>query len=145
MDRFAEVIVYTLMADLLVIQLVDDRDGERRKKSDVIVLSILAAIQSLLIHYYLHIEWYRTIAAAFAWHFLLFDYIVVVLLVKNKVIRADAKWFTYMGHGTIDSVKLWRDHPYFRLIVRVAVFVIANAIYFRWSLLVWSWLKSLYS
>ena len=112
-----------------LVELIDDRRGDKKKVNDLIVLTFIAAILATVLQYFFKFEFWRTLPMMFAIHFLLFDYIVVILLRKNGVIRADADPFTYTGKTSkIDQI-VAKINPWVRLLIRVIVFGLAFAIF----------------
>jgi hypothetical protein len=89
----------------LDIQLLNDAWGEKRKGNDVIVLTALTIMMSILVNKWVH--WYSFPFLVWAWHFTFFDYLINILLYRNQIGTVQAKWWDYLGHSTIDS--LWRD------------------------------------
>lgn len=64
-------------------------------------------------------------------HFLLFDYIIVIILSKRQIITSSAKWYDYLGSKGMDTKEWWASkHWTIRMAIKIAVFIIACVIYF---------------
>jgi hypothetical protein len=124
-----KMIFYFLCALPLVIHVFDDRNGDNRKLNDLLALSAGSLIMAFIFSF-IGIEWYKTLAAIFGWHFGYFDYLIVHFLRRNNVISHKARWFTYIGKSS-KADQLWaRFSPWVRFIIRLSVFVACSLIYF---------------
>jgi len=94
----------------------------------MIALSIAAIAISMGLWWSLDIYFLRTLALMSGLHFMFFDYLINIILYRNKVIERPGaeKWLTYMGDTSkIDRWSFWRDmNPWMRLYLK---FVVLNA------------------
>jgi len=114
-------------------ELNDDRHGEKKsaKALDVVKRVALGLAVSFV---WLPLYCWQVCAAMFllsmAYHFLLFDYLIVLVLKHYKVISSSAHWCTYLGvTSTTDQLGWWREDPWFRLLVRLIVFILCLSLY----------------
>lgn len=124
-------IALVLCTSILIAQIIDDAHGDQNKVMDVKRLTLAAVIQSLLMWWPFQLYPWRSLSMMFGFHFMFFDYIIAYVLYRNKITESKAakNWFSYLGSGPIDM--LWKHwHPGWRLASRLAVFVIALAIFF---------------
>ena len=122
------VIVIVLSLPLLW-ELNNDRNGEWRKDKarDVAVRCFLFLACSSIWLFQFH--WLVCLSMLFlssAIHFFLFDYLVVLVLRKRKVIDPDANWFSYMGEESLtDNISWWRSDPWLRLSIKI-LYLLSN-------------------
>jgi hypothetical protein len=116
--------------------------GDTNKKRDVWIRAGIILLTATFGYFlrslnFLHIEslWQVLIGIgkvyllAIGLFFLVFDYAI-----NRKRGRKD--WFAYLGDGkddgTIDNIKWWKHmHPVWRLVVRIAFFILTLIIYFN--------------
>lgn len=73
----------------------------------------------------------QSIIMSGAIHFLLFDYLIVVVLTKNGVIETAAQWWDYLGSKGFDNFEWWKGKSWqVRMAIKIVVFIIACVIYF---------------
>lgn len=120
-------------------ELYDDRIGEtlKQKKLDVLwrCLSFSSsAIVSGWIIYGFHqtpfVYYLKAVVMSFAIFFLVFDYAIIIILVRRKIVELPKgqKWYSYLSKSPLD--KLWSGWDWkWRMAVRGAVFTISLIIY----------------
>jgi len=113
----------------LLVHLIDDRYGDRKKINDIISLTILSLALAFGIRGLFDIEIHQSLALMFGVHFGLFDYAIVYLLRRNGVISPHAKILSYYGQGKIDRI-LVKINPCVILSVRTIVFGLAIVYFF---------------
>jgi hypothetical protein len=103
----------------------NDRDGDLNKKIDVLWRGCLALFAGILNHVFNGVPYYIGTLLSVAIHFMFFDYTIVYIMAKRKVIAGYVGWYEYLGKkGVVDNIPSWRNaHPTTRLIIRIAVFV----------------------
>lgn len=103
----------------------NDHEGDFDKKRDVIVRGIVCLYSGAVLYLLTKtpVLWGALLAAGT--HFLIFDYWVVWVLRKNKIISPFAKIFSYLGKSSVqDKWSIWINiGPWGRLLARVTVFV----------------------
>jgi hypothetical protein len=126
----------------LVYELIQDRNGEskRDKRQDwgarLMLVTIGAMGNMWILREHVNYEgWnfmrglYSAMFLSFAIHLMLFDYLIVIILKKNGVIRPDAKPFSYLGK-TANYPKLWvKIGPWGRFSIRLLTLITAIIIY----------------
>lgn len=117
----------SLLAVLLPVawEVWNDRNGDFDKVRDVLVRAVLCLYSGILLYF---IEDFRFLFGALlaaSVHFLLFDYIIVYVLKRRKIIDQNAKVFSYLGKTSeLDGNSVWiRLGPWGRLITRLAFFI----------------------
>jgi hypothetical protein len=118
----------------VIVEVISDANGDYNKKIDVLFRMVFIIGISLIIHFLGYANFFAAVNVGVAIHFLLFDYIVTAVLIKNKVIEAPgAHWFSYMGKSSkIDNIKWWREtSPWIRLHIRLAYFLLSLVLYFK--------------
>lgn len=126
----AEVIGFALLFVPYIWEVYSDRNGDHDKTVDVIWRVILSATAVLsCVHLTDHSIWAAGLMCS-AIFFLLFDYTVAAVLIKNGVIEAKS-WFSYMGKsGKFDNWGWWRNmHPGWRFAIKMSVFTGSLLIY----------------
>lgn len=140
-----EIVGFTALSAPLIWEVWNDKDGDSHisrgligalfkipsKKIDIGARVIIMTIAALA-------TWAAGLAnpvIAFgmsgAIHFLFFDYIIVYILIQNNIISATAKWYDYLGAKGFDNYEWWRTKAwYWRMAIKIAVFVIVCIIYF---------------
>lgn len=131
MNHIKEIICFLILFAPYVWEVLNDRYGDLDKKLDVALRIAIGTVASIICWYFTGHSFFAAGFMCFAIFFLLFDYTIAAILVKNKVIRP-SKWFEYMGEsGDIDNIQWWRSmNPYLRFATRFAVFAVALIIYF---------------
>src|SRR5688572_21076350 len=118
-------------------EIMNDKRGDFNTKFDTwfrallmaIVATINTAMNELTFRYFL-----KSLNMSFAIFFLLFDYTIAFLLIKNKIVELKgAYWFTYLSKlKKVDTWQPWQSlDPWTRLMIRAAYFVLALLIYFN--------------
>lgn len=117
----------------------DDDHGDFNKKKDVVtravIMFITAALNAALNGRRLSSALWLlgiSINASVAWFFLLFDYTIAWILIRNKIVELKGvSWFDYLGKvGQVDNWGPWRNLTQKRrLWIRVGYFVISMALY----------------
>ena len=115
----------------LIWEVWNDAAGDTDKKRDVYLRAILLVLEGV------------TLFAIFGWpiplawilstsiHFLLFDYIIAYVLIKNGTLEPPRgvtyHWFTYTAKsGVVDNLKFWKNlNPWLKLLIRVGYFGLA--------------------
>jgi len=108
-----------------------DRKGEARKNKPIqlVLLSVFSLALAIAIDWRLTIDWFRSLALMWGFHVLCFDYLIVIILRRNGVIRPDANWFTYTGTTSrIDQI-VSRINPWLRFAIRVVIFALCLLIF----------------
>lgn len=116
----------------VIIHLIDDRNGDRRKINDIISLTIISLALAFGLKGLFDIGFFRSLLLMWAIHFALFDYATVYILRRNGVISPHAKIMSYYGQGKVDRI-LVKINPYIILSARVLVLGIAIAIFVLWD------------
>lgn len=131
MNTAKEIICFVILFAPYLWEVIDDRHGDLNKKIDVLWRVLIGAAASLFVWVMTGHSLWATGFMCFAIFFLLFDYTIAAVLIRNKVIAAK-DWFGYMGKkGITDNIGWWRDmKPGWRFAVRFAVFAIALVFYF---------------
>jgi hypothetical protein len=95
----------------------------------VLVATLNVAMNELTITFFL-----RSLNMSLAIFFLLFDYTIAFLLIKNKIVEVKgAFWFTYLSKvKQVDKLKAWAGlDAITRLMIRLAYFTLSLLIYFK--------------
>jgi hypothetical protein len=142
---FLEVLGISILSCPCVWEVWNDKDGDSHlskawicqfipltsKKIDIGARVILMLAAAWVVWFVGIAGFWVSLLMSWAIHFLVFDYAVVYVLIKNEIIRASAKWYDYLNGKGFDNFKAWRNKAwYIRMGVRVAVFVIICIIYF---------------
>jgi hypothetical protein len=140
-----EAIGLALLCVPLIWELWNDKDGDAHisraewnanvqmlsKKVDIFARCTMA-ITASVVNYVLGIN--SIIPSLFmsgAIHFLIFDYAIVYILIKNGVISPFARWWDYLGTKGMDNYEWWKGKSWqVRMVIKIAVFIIACLIYF---------------
>lgn len=117
----------------LISEVWNDRNGDLHKGADIIVRAALLIIEAFILHLNLHKPFIDSLILSTAFFFLLFDYLIAYVLIRNKVIepRIGYTWFNYQAKsGVVDNIPFWkRLNPWVKLGVRVVVFITAILIF----------------
>lgn len=131
MNHLKEIICFLILFSPYVWEVLNDRYGDLDKKLDVALRIAIDTVASIVCWYFTGHSLFAAGLMCFAIFFLLFDYTIAAILVKNKVIRP-SQWFSYMGEsGDIDNIPWWRNmNPWWRFAIRFSVFAVTLIIYF---------------
>lgn len=119
-----------------VIELFDDRHGDKNKAMDVLYRLMMLAIAATAAVWATHNNFFAAMNLSLAIHFLTFDYAINYILIKNGTLEPPRgvkyHWWTYQAKvGVIDNLKAWKNlNPYVKLLIRVTYFVGSLALYF---------------
>jgi hypothetical protein len=107
-----------------------DRRGEKPKEkaADIFMVSGIALLCSVAGYRLSAKPIIDGLLLAWALHFLLFDYLIVIILKKRGVIETKEHWFSYLGSSYTDDV-LRQFSPWQRLILKIWVFGVATLVY----------------
>jgi hypothetical protein len=118
----------------VIVEVISDAHGDYNKKIDVLFRMIFIVGISLIIHFLGYANFFAAVNVGVAIHFLLFDYVVTSVLIKNKVIEVSgAHWFSYMGRSSkVDNISFWRNiKPWGRFAIRLGYFIGSLVLYFK--------------
>lgn len=117
----------------LLWEIPDDAHGDLNKKRDVVIRVMIAVASAFLNWVFGLSEIWSALLLSLAIHFLIFDYWIAYLLVKNKVIRSQ-EWFNVIGKkGVWDNIGWWNAlGGWGKLAVRVIVFTMSLIAYIIW-------------
>jgi hypothetical protein len=120
-----------LLALPLLYHLHNDKDGERKdeKTGDIILVSALALIAAVVGYYLSGKPIIDGLLLAWGLHFLIFDYLIVIILKKRGVIETKESAFSYLGSSYTDDV-LRQFTPWQRFWLKIGVLGVAVVIYF---------------
>ena len=126
MNHLKEIICFLILFAPLVWELIDDKEGDRNKKIDVLWRVLIGAAASSFVWLFSRHSLAETAFMCFAIFFLIFDYGINIVLKRPNP-------FAYLSPntGTIDRIKWWVSiGPWWRFAIRFAVFAVALIIYF---------------
>lgn len=131
MNIAKEVICLLILSSPYIWEVINDRYGDLNKKIDVLWRVLIGAAASAFVWKFTGHSLWACAFMCFAIFFLLFDYTIAAILIKNGIISTN-DWFGYMGKkGDVDNIKFWRNlSPGWRFAIRMTVFAIALIIYF---------------
>ena len=114
----------------------NDRHGDLNKAKDVPIRGLLIIIEAALLNYFFHKPIITSLLLSTAIFFLLFDYLVTYVLIRNKVIEprigGSYSWFTYTGKkGLFDTMNWWKFSPWIRLGIKLAYFFVALVLFIK--------------
>jgi hypothetical protein len=115
----------------------NDRNGDLHKGADVIVRILLLVCEAVILHAFFHKPILSCFILSSAIFFLLFDYAITYVLIKNGKLEPPLgvkyHWFSYMAKkGVIDNISWWRNmNPWGRFAIRLAYFVGSLVLYFQ--------------
>lgn len=119
-------------------EVVDDLRGDENKSFDVFVRVFLCVVAGGLVTVILRKGMWVFIAAtnlSLAMHFLLFDYVLAFMLIKNGTLEPPRgttyHWFTYTAKkGFVDNIPWWRAaNPWLKLAIRCTWFFLSSQLY----------------
>ena len=140
-----EAIGLALLSVPLIWELWNDKDGDAHisrvewnanvqmlsKKVDIFARCTFAATASVVNHVLGINSIIPSLIMSGSIHFLIFDYAIVYILWKNKVIFSAAQWWDYLGTKGMDNYEWWKNKSWqVRMAIKIAVFIIACLIYF---------------
>lgn len=131
MRLFIEILVFCFLFAPYLFEVWNDREGDLNKVLDVFVRIAISVIVCVINYLATSHPFFASGLMCFAIFFLLFDYTINAILIRNKVIDSN-DFFSYMGKkGDVDNIKFWRNmHPGWRFAIRMGVMAIAIVIYF---------------
>ena len=115
----------------------NDRHGDLNKREDVFIRLCLLLMEALALHYFLHKPLIDSFILSASFFFLVFDYYVTWVLIKNKVLEprrgTTYTWWTYTAKkGWFDNIPLWKNaSPWVKFGLKASVFI-ASLIIFIW-------------
>lgn len=116
-------------------ELYGDRHGDFNKQGDLIWRVVLILAEAGLLAWLLHKPFVDSILLSSAIFFLVFDYLIAYVLIKNGTLEPPRGityyWFDYIAKvGPFDNFKYWKAlKPRTKLFVRVVVLIGAVIIY----------------
>lgn len=124
-----------MIAALLLIlptawHLYQDRNGDPKEEKliDILIvvcLAIFAAVAGYLIADKPILD---SLLLAWGFHFLVFDYLIVIILKGRRVIETKESWYSYLGESYTDDV-LRQFHPHLRFGIKLVIFIAAVTVY----------------
>lgn len=113
----------------------NDRHGDLNKAFDVFIRVLLFTAEGVALHFIFHKPLQDCIILSACFFFLVFDYLVCWVLIKNGVIEprigGGYTWFNYQAKsGVVDNIPFWkRMNPWVKLWIRLVVFIAAILIF----------------
>lgn len=128
------ILSFILLSVPTVWELYNDRNGDFNKKADVLFRVLLIINAGLIVWGLFNRNAFLSMNLSFAIHWLLFDYLIVIILNRN-VYEKKVHWFTHLGTSSaIDKLSFWvKLGPWGRFGVRVGYFVIALVLFLKTS------------
>lgn len=123
-----------------IVHWADDRNGDKKKLTDIIVLTCLAALLALGNHWLFHVPIPKSLVLAAGIHIGCFDYLIAWWYIKGRTLfklkpiieqpanKPKLHWFTYTKEWPAEDKRVHWDrlvakvHPIIRLLLRTAVF-----------------------
>jgi hypothetical protein len=111
----------------------NDRYGDLNKGWDVVVRINLLVIEAGIPHFAFDKTFFVCLMLSTAVFFLLFDYLITYVLIRNKVIEVPgAHWFSYTGKkGWFDNLGWWKRSAWIRLGIKLAYFIISLILFIK--------------
>ena len=134
-----QILGFILLFGPYVWESMNDKRGDFNNRFEVWFRGLLMALVSAVnvaLNELTFIFFLRSVNMSFAIFFLLFDYTIAFLLIKNKIVELKgAFWFTYMSKvKKVDTWKPWQTlDPWTRFVIRFSYFSAALLIYFKVS------------
>lgn len=119
-------------------ELCNDARGDENKKWDVVIRVLLAILGAQADNTVFNAPLYSGVALSLAFHFLVFDYLIVLLLIRFKILDKSIDWFSYLGRKSkLDRWYWWRSmDPRDRLIIRLSIFFLTLITYLhQWKVI----------
>lgn len=119
--------------------LYDDRDGDKHPNRDYIMIGITMIIASVVVALFdsrlgFWINMLRNLLMSFGLYSLIFNWAVVYMLVKRKVIELPkgVKWYNYFSATTWpDNWFFWNQLSWWkRLLIQLWIFGVCASVYF---------------
>jgi hypothetical protein len=112
----------------LIWEIWNDCRGDLDKEWDVVIRVFLMIQVGCLVWQFSHRDVFAAINLSFAIHFMLFDYLIVIIL-NRTVYERKINWFTHLSNSPID--KIWKGwNPWLRLLIRLTYFLASLILYF---------------
>lgn len=131
-----EIIAFALLLVPTGWEVFDDRHGDLNKSEDVIWRVATGLVVALIASKLNLIRFIIAFNLSMAMHFLLFDYLIAYVLIKNGTLEPPRgvtyRWWTYVAKaGFVDNVPWWKRLNWsVKLGIRVVYFGISLILYF---------------
>ena len=114
----------------------NDRHGDLNKSQDVVIRCIWFIVEAATLRLFNHKPFFACLLLSTAVFFMIFDYAIGYVLIRNKVIEprigGGYSWFSVTGkRGWFDNLKLWKFASHWvRFGIKLAYLIIALVIFF---------------
>lgn len=119
----------------LILEVINDRDGDLNKGADVFVRLFFFAFEAWAVHFIFDKPAWAAFLLSTAIFFLFFDYVIAYVLIRNGTLEPPRgvkyHWFSYVAkEGVIDNLKFWKSlKPGIKLGIRIAYFVLSLVLF----------------
>jgi hypothetical protein len=132
----SEIIALILLSLPLIIELYDDRNGEKHPSKDWFYRSFIAVVAAIAVASVwpklgFWIDFLRGLVLSFGIFALFFPYLMNIILYRNGVITNHRWWSHLSTKAALDSWRLWGNSPwYVRLFILLLTFFAACLVYY---------------